>query len=216
MLSYIEAAEPVTIELTAALEEALGVPAGRLQDQLALHEKGAAFEQVQRLKDLLEESPNASQEEVRKSLPARLPYYRMKLVQYGKEGNEQGVGAHRDGGWVSIDSDAHRCSTALTIKAILSITHTDHSPGDRRSTRLASRGPRRHMARCPTARLVHPGQLRPTTGASEQRPDQRSHPSREHKTIPTQPNQHTLLFDAKHASRPETNFNRRNVNHGTE
>lgn len=103
VLQYIEAAEKVTIELTAALEAALGVTAGRLQDLLALKEKDAAFTQVEELKEALTKTPDLPDEEVAKLLPQRLPYYRMKLVQYGNQdgSNEQGVGAHRDGGWVS-------------------------------------------------------------------------------------------------------------------
>lgn len=101
VLTYIETAEKVNIELTAALEEALGVPSGRLQDLLGLQDKDAAFEQVRQLTNKLKENPGLTQDEISGLIPARLPYHRMKLVQYGKEGNEQGVGAHRDGGWVS-------------------------------------------------------------------------------------------------------------------
>ncbi|CAO1614633.1 unnamed protein product [Sympodiomycopsis kandeliae] len=102
VLSYADLAEELTIQLTAALEEALGVPSGRLQNLLAFEEKATAFDKVRELAQRAKQSPSLSQQEIEQLLPAHLPFYRMKLVQYGKEGNEQGVGAHRDGGWITL------------------------------------------------------------------------------------------------------------------
>lgn len=91
--------EKLTIELTSAIEEALGVPAGRLQNALGLEHKKAAFESVNALAELAEaEAASASLS----ALPNHLPFERLKMVKYGKEGNEQGVGAHRDGGWITL------------------------------------------------------------------------------------------------------------------
>lgn len=103
-MRYIEAAEQLTIALTAAIEEALGVPPGRLQDQLGLTSKDSAFAAIRDLAKKQEASDAPlSPEEVLAALPKEMPYERMKIVRYGSEGNEQGVGAHRDGGWVSTN-----------------------------------------------------------------------------------------------------------------
>lgn len=92
--------EEVTISLTTAIEEALGVPLGRLQNVLGLEHKRAAFEAVKAIVQRAEsESTN---KQITEQLPDHLPYERMKLVKYGKDGNEQGVGAHRDGGWITL------------------------------------------------------------------------------------------------------------------
>lgn len=99
VLAYMDRAEEVTVQLTAAIEEALGLREGRLNDLLGLEDKQASFAQVVKLADHGEAVDAKSSQS---SVPARLPYSRMKLVKYGKEGNEQGVGQHRDGGWITL------------------------------------------------------------------------------------------------------------------
>ncbi|CAO1638031.1 unnamed protein product [Parajaminaea phylloscopi] len=107
VLSYMLRCEEVTIALTSGIEEALGVEAGRLQNILGLEHKAAAFESVQALTQSAAAAASSSSSSSSISpqsvdLPEHLPYERLKLVKYGRDGNEQGVGAHRDGGWITL------------------------------------------------------------------------------------------------------------------
>lgn len=99
VLSYMEKAEEVTVHLTKAIEMALGVEEGRLGDCLGLEGKEEGFEKI---KALAQRSTPPTDAELEDALPRFLPYERMKLVKYGSEGNPQGVGAHRDGGWITL------------------------------------------------------------------------------------------------------------------
>lgn len=102
VLQYIEAAEEVAIQLTGAIEEALGVETGTLQQSLGLDKKQEAFAKVEQLVERLERGEDLDEATILRSLPDQMPYERMKLVRYGQSGNSQGVGAHRDGGWITL------------------------------------------------------------------------------------------------------------------
>lgn len=104
-LEYMRLAEEVSMTLTDAIESALGVSEGQLQAHLGLRGKHEATQAIQSLQAPVNGSLKHLQikpEEIKSTIPEELPYGRMKLVRYGQEGNVQGVGAHRDGGWVSV------------------------------------------------------------------------------------------------------------------
>lgn len=98
----MDKAEEVSLRLTAAIEQALGVPSGRLCDILGIANKDETFSTIRSLAERWTDSAPPSREELEEALPRFMPYERMKLVKYGQSGNPQGVGAHRDGGWITL------------------------------------------------------------------------------------------------------------------